>query len=121
MILMLFLRGTYKSLECRCREASFVFLYKLLNGLIDSDSLVHFIRFLVPARLTRHMKLFYVNAHRTNYGQNLFVDQLMSNYNKYFSNYDILKGLFFKVSTFITLLTSFLYCDNFINFFFILF
>ena len=79
----------YKSLECRRREALLLFLFKLINGKIDCSNLLSLVHILAPHRRTRQLQLFFEHTHRTNYGQNAFVDRLVSNYNKYFSDYDI--------------------------------
>lgn len=78
-----------KSLEHRRREAMFVFLYKLCNGMIDCDTLLGLLRLKVPLRRTRQHKLFYEGQHRTNYGETAFIDRLVVNYNRFYCDCDI--------------------------------
>lgn len=78
-----------KSLESRRRDAMLLFLYKLLNGMIDCGELTESISFRVPARRTRQLQLFAVPTHRTNYGLTHFSDRLQDTYNRDFANCDI--------------------------------
>ena len=77
------------SLETRRRNSYLFFLYKLIKGSIDCESLLSKLNFRIPGRHTRLLQLFIVAPHRTNYGFRAFTDRLTNNYNLHFSNVDI--------------------------------
>ena len=73
-----------KTLECRRRDALFLFLHKLLNGHTQCSKLLEQIVFLIPSRVTRHRQLFFEHTNRTNYGLTAFVDRLIYYYNQFY-------------------------------------
>ena len=81
-------------LETRRRRAMIFFLYKLLNGVIDSSSLTERIYFRIPQRSTRQRRLFLEIQHRTNYGSRRIMHRLLKNYNDHYSNYDLFRYSF---------------------------
>ena len=55
-------------LSCRTKEAGQLFLYKLLNNMLNAPEILARVNFNVPLRVTRQKHLFYVHSHTTNYG-----------------------------------------------------
>lgn len=64
------------TLENRREMLDLVFLFKIVNGLIDSPSLLHEIDFKVPQRNTRNRDTFYLESHNRNYGLNKPVQRM---------------------------------------------
>ena len=78
-----------KSLEQRRRDTALLFLHKLIRGDVDCTELLKRVLFSVPVRRTRHPRLFFERRHRNNYELNVFIDRLLHNYNRFFSDVDI--------------------------------
>ena len=64
-----------KTLESRRKQADFVMLFKIINGMVGCSELLNLISFRVPPRNTRNINLFNVNFHRTNYSFNSPIDR----------------------------------------------
>ena len=69
------------SLKERRKQIDLIFLYKLLNNLIDSPTLLSILSFNVPARKTRTSNLFQVPFRRNNVCRNSPMLRLMSAFN----------------------------------------
>lgn len=78
-----------RSLEYRRQCASVKFLHGLISGSIDCAYLLGRICLKIPTRTTRNTELFYVSAHRVNYGFQIITVRLAQLYNDKFSVIDI--------------------------------
>ncbi|XP_045455269.1 uncharacterized protein LOC123664948 [Melitaea cinxia] len=72
------------SLEDRRRMHDLVFLYKLINGVLDCPQLLNKLDIYVPTRIPRHGKYkpFAVKRSYTNLGSNSPINRLVREYNK---------------------------------------
>jgi hypothetical protein len=58
-------------------DANLVFLHKLIDGRVDTPSLLSLINFKVPSRLIRSNSPFVVRFHSINYGRNNPIHRMM--------------------------------------------
>jgi hypothetical protein len=65
-------------LEDRRKTADALFIYKLINGLIDCPDILKLLNFRVPAKILRSNLMFSPDTHRSVYGTNSPVDRMMS-------------------------------------------
>jgi hypothetical protein len=77
------------SLEGRRTTTDLLYLYKIVNGLVDSESLVTGLSFNCPLRPTRSPHTFRLPVCRTNYAQNSFFQRACGNYNVFYGSVDI--------------------------------
>ena len=86
-----FLRRTYNfySLESRRKQTDVMFLFKILNNLIDSPFLLSNIYFNVQRRNLREHPLFFVQFSRTNLGKNAPLNRIVHLYNSRYANVDL--------------------------------
>ncbi|XP_075167476.1 uncharacterized protein LOC142239568 [Haematobia irritans] len=71
-----------KSLENRRMLQSQMFLYKIINGLVDCSDLLNLLSLNVPPRLLRHNKFFHIPLHRTNYSINEPITRALKEFNR---------------------------------------
>lgn len=64
-----------------------IFLYKIVNNIINCTSLLGLFKFNVPAVYTRHMCTFYPNSYNTNIGSNSLLNRAVNIFNDKFNNY----------------------------------
>nr|CAI5853243.1 unnamed protein product [Callosobruchus analis] len=86
---LLLARFGIESLQVRRVLSSVIFLYRILHNSIDSPLLLSYICFHVPQFNTRQNVTFYSGNARTNVMRRSPVNVMSSNYNEYFSLYDI--------------------------------
>ena len=86
-----FLRTKFKlfSLVTRREHADIFFLFKSLNNLIDSPSILSSIPFNVQPHVLRNNKLFFEPFFRTNLGKNSPINRITSLYNIRYANIDL--------------------------------
>jgi hypothetical protein len=77
------------SLEDRRTQADMIYLFKIINGDVDSSKLLGDIFFHCPSRNTRTNYLFKLPPCRTNYLQSSFLQRSCSLYNTFFGSLDI--------------------------------
>lgn len=77
------------SLEHRRLEASLIFLYKIINGTINSPEILELVTFNVNERRTRNAEIFNIPFHHTNYGQNESIVKMLNQANKHSSKIDL--------------------------------
>ena len=65
------------------------YLYKIVNNIIDSSSLLENVLFWVPSRRLRHSNLFCVPPCTTNYAQNTYIRRSLTLFNSEFSDIDL--------------------------------
>lgn len=70
-----------QTLHTRRIIASVMFLYKLLNGLIDCGSLLREIKLCVPRLANHRVQVFYLDKYRTNYGSRCPINIMCFNFN----------------------------------------
>lgn len=71
-----------QSLETRRMIQAVMFIYDIVCGNIDCPALLELIHFIIPGRLLRHVDLFYIGLHRTNYALNEPIIRTLNLYNK---------------------------------------
>jgi hypothetical protein len=77
------------SLEIRRKVVAVTFLYKLINGFINSPSLLALIKINTPRINARELRIFYCANYRTNLGLNSPVNIMCTAYNSIHSDIDI--------------------------------
>ena len=75
-------------LWARRRVQDAVFLYKIINGLLDAPALLCLLMFNVPDRLSRASRLFRLPLCHTNAYQNSPINRIVASYNRLFSHID---------------------------------
>lgn len=70
------------TLENRREILDLFFLFKVVNGLIDSPQLLEKVDFRIPKRNTRCKDIFYLKCHNTNYCHNKPIQRLINTGNK---------------------------------------
>lgn len=81
--------NSIQSLASRRNLRDQIFLYKIINNLIDSPYLLSKIIFKCPRSNARQKHTFYVPLCRTNYVKNNFIVRATTEYNKKFIQFDI--------------------------------
>jgi hypothetical protein len=76
------------SLESRRSLSDQYFLFKIINGFVDSPNLLERVGFHCPTRFTRNQTLYHISRSGSNYAQNSFIRRSCLNYNMYFSTVD---------------------------------
>lgn len=76
------IRFGLERLECRRVKADVIFLFKLVNNLIDCPELLSQVGLRAPARQTRSTELFALKFHRCNYGVFSPISRIAANGNK---------------------------------------
>lgn len=83
-----------QSLKTRRTINDLCFIYKLLNGSINSPELLELITFNIPKKNFRNHNLFFIALHSSNYGQHSPIDRTLRIINQY--NIDIFEGSLFS-------------------------
>jgi len=65
------------SLATRRNIIDFKFLYKVVNGIINSRELLNYLNFYVSQCQTRSTNTFYIQLNRTNYLINALINRMM--------------------------------------------
>jgi len=65
------------SLATRKNIIDLKFLYKVVNGIINSSELLNYLNFYVPQYQTRSTNTFYTQLHRTNYLINAPINRII--------------------------------------------
>lgn len=76
------------SLESRRTQFDLMFLYKIINSIIDSPLLLGRISFKIPQRTARHKILFATPCSRTKYVSNFYFNRCLNYYNKNLTDID---------------------------------
>ena len=71
------------SLKNRRTKSDLLFLFRIINGLIDCSDLIELIHFYASVRRDRFTELFKVPFHRTNYGRNGPISRILAEANSF--------------------------------------
>jgi len=99
------------SLATRRNIIDFKFLYKVVNGMINSSELLNYLNFYVPRCQTRSTNTFYMQLHRTNYLINAPINRMMKLAND--TQIDLFN--FNSIESFYNIILIIITCELFIN------